>query len=220
LKKKNYTLIPGELDKKFTQAEKDQYNSDASLQDLKSGIGAHLANVAGTTAATLGSSITSLPLAAWGGAGGGMIARGIGQDVSLAETDPSALIPGIGYIPGAEKLVREHPYAAGALTGGLSMAALPAAVYYTGKKYYPYSTSHTFNNIKNVGKSLSKLTEFMEKDKSLLEKIKLRAKGLPIALTLPAIGLGIAGLSGLAYYGANKAKQKFNEATQSYDENS
>jgi hypothetical protein len=216
--KKNYVPIPEELSKKFTQAEKDQYDSDAAFEDLKSGIGSHLTNVAGTTAGTLATPLSYSPLTAWLGTGGAAMAGGIGGNIGLAEADADAIIPGVSYIPGAEKFIREHPYVSAAATGGVGMAALPATAYYTMKKYYPYSSSSFFNSIKDLHRSINSLEEFSEKNKSFLDKLKMRAKGLKMTTLIPIMTLLGAASKGLGMYGARKAKQKINENLSSEDE--
>jgi hypothetical protein len=216
--KKNYVPMPKELRQKFTQSENDQYDSDRALQDVKSGIGAHITNLGGTTAATLGSRIGSVPAVALGGAAGSTLAGNVGSAVSLAEADPDAVIPGISYIPGAEKMVRKHPYISGALAGGASLAAAPAATYYMAKKYYPYSTAQAFNSFKELSEMLKGINKF--EGEKLLDKLKMRAKGLPLTTIVPAMGLGVAGLTGLGLYGAAKAKQVFNKELHDHHDKS
>jgi hypothetical protein len=232
LNRKNYQMLPEELEKKFTSKEKEDYNNRAINEYTKGMIGANAATVAGTA---LGTFADMSPLSYKAGLGGylgsQLLTPVLSSQIAQAEKAPETVVPFADKIPAVEKFVKEHPYITGGVAGGLTAGALPASVYHIAKKYYPYHTKEFMDMIKGSIKDKGGISGMMEdlqdamphlkgeKGKSAWNHLKQSVKHLPHNLFIPGMGLAAAGATALILNAGMRAKHKVERHIEENKEN-
>jgi hypothetical protein len=212
LNTQKYHNFPDELKSKFTPSEIENYSNKASNEYAKGLLGTSAANLAATALGTFADrSPGSMGAAVGGYAGHQLLVPTIGASIASAKTDAGALLPLADKIPGLDKFISDHPYAAGGTIGGLMTGALPASLYYIAKKYYPYHAKIMETGLKRKLRRnpISELGQLLGgKGNTIMKHLRSSAKHLPITLAFPAMGLLGAGAGALLTAGIDRAGNK------------
>lgn len=186
LQKENLPKLPNEVMDKLTPEEIEAYSNRSSAEQMKSLISTQAGGLGATAGLT---ALDKSPLR-WqsgvAGAGLSSIAGDVARQGSLLQTDPDAVIPFLSKVPKAEEFAKKHPYLVSGAMSGAMLGAVPAAAYYTTKKYYPYFARNIKENtidladelfgVRNPEEYKSRALEL--RDEKLREYVNSPQKGL------------------------------------------